>query len=133
MSVAPDLTGLNQDYAQPTAHLRRYSMRLDGFASAQAGYQGGQLTTRPLVFSGRRLEINFATSAAGEIRAEIQDAAGIPIPGFSLADARRQIGNEIRRVVSWKGGSDVSSLAGRPVRLRFLIKDADLFALRFSM
>lgn len=123
---------LNQDYAQPTAHLRRYSMRLDGFASAQADYAGGELITKPLTFSGKALTLNFATSAAGGIRVEIQDAGGKPIPGFSMEDANEQIGNEIDRVVSWEGGSDVSALAGKPVRLRLAIKDADLYAFRFS-
>ena len=32
---------------------------------------------------------------------------------------------------SWMNGSDVSSLAGKPIRLRFRLKDADLFALQF--
>jgi len=123
---------LNQDYAQPTAHLRRYAMRLDGFASVQAPYRGGEMTTRPLTFSGRRLLLNFATSAAGGIRVEIQDPGGKPIPGYSLAEAREMIGNELQRAVSWKGGEDVASLAGRPVRLRFAMKDADLYALRFA-
>ncbi|MCB1229433.1 MAG: hypothetical protein KDN19_04165 [Verrucomicrobiae bacterium] len=123
---------LNQDYAQPTAHLRRYSMRLDGFASARAEYEGGELLTKPLTFSGNQLALNFSTSAAGGIRLEIQDAEGKPIPGFSLDDSVEQIGNEIERIVTWKGGSDVSSLAGKPVRLHFVMKDADLFALRFS-
>jgi hypothetical protein len=34
-------------------------------------------------------------------------------------------------VVEWRGGSDLSSLAGQPIRLRFWLKDADLFALQF--
>ena len=123
---------LNQDYAQPTAHLRRYSMRLDGFASVQADFAGGELHTKPLRFSGTSLKLNFATSAAGSVRVEIQDAAGEAISGFSLADSVEQIGNEIERVVLWKNGSDVSSLAGQPVRLRFVLKDADLFAYRFG-
>lgn len=123
---------LNQDYAQPTSHLRRYSMRLDGFASAQAPHSGGELLTRPLIFDGRELGINFGTSAAGSIRVEIQDPSGQALPGFSLANAVEQIGNEIHRVVTWKQGSDVSSLAGKPVRLRFVIKDADLYAFKFG-
>ena len=123
---------VNQDYAQPTAHLRRYSMRLDGFASVQAPHAGGELLTKPLQFSGKQLEMNFSTSAAGGIRVEIQDAAGKPIPGFTLADSQEQIGNEIQRVVSWKNGSDLSEMAGKPVRLRFAIKDADLFAIQFA-
>ncbi|QDV26390.1 glycoside hydrolase family protein [Aureliella helgolandensis] len=123
---------LNQDYAQPTSHLRRYSMRLDGFASAQAPHSGGELLTKPLTFTGRELAINFGTSAAGGIRVEIQDPAGNPLPGFSLDEATEQIGNEIKRVVTWKSGSDVASLSGKPVRLRFVMKDADLYAFKFD-
>ncbi|HCS49986.1 hypothetical protein [Rubinisphaera sp.] len=123
---------LNQDYAQPTSHLRRYSIRLDGFASAQAPYKGGELLTKPLTFTGRELTINFGTSAAGSIRVEIQDSSGKPLPGFSLAEANEQIGNEIERVVTWKQGGDVSSLSGKTVRLRFVMKDADLYAFKFG-
>jgi hypothetical protein len=122
---------VNQDYAQPTAHLRRYSMRLDGFASVRAPYEGGELITKPLTFAGDRLLVNFSTSAVGGIRVEIQDAAGKPVPGFTLADSVETIGNEIDRVVRWKSGPNLGKLAGRPVRLRFVMKDADLFALRF--
>jgi len=123
---------VNQDYAQPTAHLRRYTMRLDGFASIRASAAGGELVTRPLVFEGERLWLNFATSAAGGIRVEVQDADGVPLPGFALEDSVEVIGNEIERAVSWQSGGDVSMLAGRPVRLRFVMKDADLYALRFK-
>jgi hypothetical protein len=123
---------VNQDYAQPTAHLRRYSLRLEGFASVRAPYGGGELLTRPLTFAGDRLLVNFSTSAVGGIRVEVQDAAGKPVPGFALADAVETIGNEIDRVVRWKSGPDVSKLAGRAVRLRFVMKDADLFALRYA-
>ncbi len=123
---------MNQDNAQPTAHLRRYSMRLDGFASVRAPYAGGELLTKPLKFTGDRLELNFATSAAGSIRVEIQDEAGKPINGFAAGDCVEVIGNEIARVIRWKSGADVSRLAGKTVRLRFVMKDADLYALRFA-
>jgi hypothetical protein len=123
---------VNQDYAQPTAHLHRYSLRLDGFASVRAAYTGGEFVTKPFTFTGKRLQLNFATSAAGGIHVEIQDSAGQPIAGFSLEDCQELIGNEIERAVVWKSNEDVSKLAGRPVRLRFAMKDADLFALRFS-
>jgi hypothetical protein len=123
---------VNQDYAQPTAHLHRYSLRLDGFASVRAPYEGGELITKPVTFQGDRLQLNFSTSAAGGIRVEIQDENGKPYPGFALDDAIESIGNDVERVVQWKRGNDVSSLAGKPIRLRFVMKDADLYALRFS-
>ncbi len=123
---------VNQDYAQPTAHVRRYSMRLDGFASVRAPYEGGEMVTKPFTFQGDRLMLNFATSAAGGIKVEIQNAAGEPVPVFTLADSTEVIGNEIERSVKWKGNDDVSRLAGQPIRLRFVMKDADIYALQFT-
>ena len=118
-------------YAQPTAHMARYTLRTDGFASVNAPYRGGELLTQPFTFSGSNLEINFATSPAGGLRVQIQDQNGKPLPGFALADCREMIGDEIDRVVSWNSGKDVSSLAGKVVQLRFAMKDADLYSLRF--
>lgn len=123
---------VNTDYAQPTSHLRRYSWRLDGIASLSAPFDGGEMVTKPLTFTGSRLLLNFSTAAAGGIRVEIQDANGQPVPGFTLADSVELIGDTIERGVSWKSGADVSSLASKAVRLRFVLKEADVFALRFS-
>lgn len=120
---------VNQDYAQPTAHLHRYSLRLDGFTSISAPYKGGEVLTKPFTFSGHELEINYATSAVGEIRFEIQDENGIPVPGFKLEESQVVIGNEIARVVLWKG--DLQKLSGSTIRLRICMKDADLYAIRF--
>ena len=122
---------VNQDYGQPTSHLRRYSLRLDGFTAVKAPYEGGELLTKPFTFAGKELALNFATSAAGGILVEIQDEGGTPLPGFTAADAVETIGNEIERPVRWKSGSDVAALAGRPVRLRFVMRDARLYAFRF--
>jgi hypothetical protein len=122
---------VNHHYAQPTAHLKRYSLRLDGFASLHADAAEGEFTTKPLIFSGSELQINFATSAGGSIRFELQDLSGKPIPGFALSDCQQLIGNEITRTVHWTSASDLSKLAGRSVRLRCVLRDADLFALQF--
>jgi hypothetical protein len=118
-------------YAQPTAHLLRYPLRTDGFASVHAPFTGGEMITRPFTFTGQKLVVNFAAGAAGGIRVEIQDASGIPNPGFALEESIETLGDEIERTVRWKSGSDVSSLAGPTVRLRFVMKDADLYSLRF--
>jgi hypothetical protein len=115
----------------PTAHVRRYTLRPDGFVSLAAPTAGGEMVTKPLVFQGQRLAVNFSTSAAGGMRVEIQDPQGKPIPGFGLADCGELFGDALERQVVWRGGPDVSKLAGKPVRLRFVLHDADLFALRF--
>ena len=123
---------LECNYAQPSVHLKRYSLRLDGFSSARAGYTAGEMLTKPLTFDGERLFLNFATSAAGGLRVEVQGPDGKPVPGFSLEEADEQTGNEIARQVSWGGSRDVAGLAGKPVCLRFVMKDADLYAMRFG-
>lgn len=123
---------VNQDYAQPTAHLRRYSLRTDGFASLHCPYPGGHAVTKPLTFSGRELSLNFATSAAGGVKVGFEDASGRAVPGFSVEDCVMQIGNELDRKVTWKSGSDLSSLAGQTLRLRFSMKDADIYSFQFT-
>jgi len=123
---------VNQDYAQPTAHLHRYSLRLDGFTSISAPYIGGEVITKPFTFTGRELEINYSTSAVGEIRFELQDENGVPVPGYTLEDSQRIIGNEISRVVLWKGNGDLQKLASKTIRLRIYMKDADLYSIKFK-
>ncbi|MEA1950610.1 MAG: hypothetical protein U9N87_04455 [Planctomycetota bacterium] len=112
--------------------LCRYTLRQDGFVSAAAPLSGGELVTKPIVFDGEELEINFETSAAGSVQVEIQDAQGKPVPGFSLAECPSLFGNSIDYAVKWKSKAKLSDLAGKPVRLRFVLKDADLYAFRFG-
>ena len=122
---------LNQDYAQPTSHLHRYSLRIDGFVSLNASYEGGEVTTKPFRFTGDTLLLNFSTSAAGFIKVEILDTEGKSINGFELENATELIGNEIEKSMSWKGNPDLAKLMDKPIRLRFVMKDADLYSLRF--
>jgi hypothetical protein len=122
---------VSQDYAQPTSHVRRYSLRLDGFASVRAGVKDGELLTKPFTFAGDALEINFSTSAGGGLRCELQNPDGTALPGFALADCQEQIGNELDRVVTWKSGTSLRELVGKPVRMRVVLRDADFFSFRF--
>lgn len=116
----------------PTSDLRRFTLRLDGFASVRAPMSGGALLTRPLHFQGKKLSLNMATSAAGSLRVEITDAKGNPLPSFTKDDCYPVFGDTIERIVIWKNGSDVSSLIGKTVRLRFILEDADLFSFQFQ-
>lgn len=110
---------------------RRYTLRIDGFVSVRAPRRGGEVVTRPLIYSGGALEINFAASAAGSVRVELQDRHGVPLPGFTLEDCVEVLGDDLDRQVRWRDGSDLTRLAGTPVRMRFRLVDADLFAFRF--
>lgn len=74
---------------------------------------------------------NYSTSAGGSLRVELQDAEGNPLPGFTLADCRNLVGDAIEQQVTWAKGGNLAPLAGRTVRLRFVLQEADLFALQF--
>ena len=119
-------------YAQPSSHMAWYRLRVDGFISIHAPYGGGELITKPFKFSGNHLELNFATSAAGYLRVEIQDENGVPQAGYALAECPEMIGDDVARRITWSGGDDVSKLAGKAVRLRIAMKDVDLYSLRFQ-
>ena len=90
------------------------------------------MVTRPFTFQGARLSLNLSTSAAGSLRVEVQDATGHPLPGYALNDCWEIIGDTLDYTVRWKGGADISRLAGRPVRLRVVLHDADMYSLRFA-
>jgi hypothetical protein len=121
-----------QNWRLPSVHIRRYTLRPDGFVSVNAPYTGGQLTTHSVRFTGQTLRLNFSTSAVGSIRVEVQDSDGRPVPGFTLDECSELLGDKLDAPVTWTSNVDVSTLAGRPVRLRFEMRDADLFAFRFS-
>ena len=121
-----------ENWRLDTVHIRRLTLRTDGFVSVQALYSGGELLTRPLRFAGKSLRLNFSTSAVGSVRVEIQDAHGKPIPGYAMQDCPEIYGDKTDGAVTWKASGDVSNLAGKVVRLRFVLRDADLFAFRFS-
>lgn len=108
--------------------LRRYTLRVDGFVSLN----GGDTVTRPLTFEGSRLSLNISTSAAGGARVEIQDAEGRPIPGYTLEDCWEIVGDTLDYTVRWKQGTSVAALEGKPVRLRFVLPDCDLYSFRFE-
>lgn len=131
--TSPEETSLyyTEHYDHSTCRLRRATLRVDGFVSVHADYAGGDILTKPLVFEGRELVVNYSTSAVGSIRVELQDEAGKPISGHALEEADELYGDEVERIVTWRPRSDVTRLQGRPVRLRFAMKDADLYSFRF--
>lgn len=123
---------VHRHYTLPTAYIERLTLRADGFVSVNASYTVGEMLTKPFKFSGRELEIDYSTSAPGFVRVEIRKADGTPISGFTLADCPEITSDEIEHIVSWKKGTNVSQLAGKSVHLCFVMKDADLLALRLQ-
>ena len=111
--------------------IMRLEQRLDGFVSADAAYEGGEMVTKPLVFSGTTLHLNINTSAIGSAAVALLDENGRPFPGYDLRDCDVIRGNFIDKAVSWHDKSDVGSFDGKPVRLRIMMRDSKLFSLQF--
>jgi hypothetical protein len=92
--------------------------------------ESGSLVTVPVVFTGRRLELNaVATKPEAQITVEFLDAAGNPDKAWGISDP--VTGDSLRQSVTWKGVTDVASFAGKPVSLRFTLRSASLFSFAF--
>jgi hypothetical protein len=103
----------------------RYRLRQDGFISRHAPYSGAKVVTKPLVFAGGEMLVNFSTSARGRMFVTLRDEAGKSIQSVEL------FGDKVDRPVDFADGGKVSDFAGRPVTVTFEMFDADLYSFRF--
>jgi hypothetical protein len=104
------------------------TLRRDGFASLVAGDEPGQVTTRPLTFGGKALYVNAAALAGGSVRAEVLTWDGQPVDGFTAAECRPFAGDSTAAPLRWDTG-DVGDIdAAGPLRLRFTVRSAHLYA-----
>jgi hypothetical protein len=119
-------------YTGRGTRVRRFVYRLDGFVVLHAGPEGGEAVTRPLRIAGTRLVINVRTADTGGLRVELQDEDGEPLSGYAASQCPELRGDQVARTVVWDAGADVSPLAGRVIRIRFVLKGADPFSFRFD-
>ena len=103
------------------------TLRRDGFASMNAEKEPGNLVTRPLSFSGKRLFVNL-DAPEGRFRAEVLDESGKPIEPFTLENCQPVSGDGTCLAVSWRGADDLARLAGRNVKFRFELDNGKLYA-----
>ncbi len=117
--------------AQTPVRLRRFVYRLDGFVALEADASGGEVLTPALLFSGSELKLNYRAKPGGEVRVELQGETGNPLEGYTLAECEPLTGDSTRAVVRWKAGADLSKAAAQgSVRLRFVVKNAELFSVQ---
>jgi hypothetical protein len=126
--TAPDEWSMyiSEHYGWDTNGLRRITIEPMRFASVYAGAGRGELLTKPLTFTGRRLYLNYSTSAGGSVHVTVCDPDGQPLE--SLDGMTEIFGDELDAAVPY----DLSPVARGPVRLRFRLKEADLFAMRIG-
>ena len=111
------------DPAKPCAVLATgmATLRRDGFASLDAGETEGIVTTRPVTFGGEHLFVNVD----GEVRAEVVGTNGEVLVSKDNCETVR--GDSTKVEVRWTHG-DLAAFAGQPVRFRFFLRDAALYA-----
>ena len=102
------------------------TLRRDGFAGMVADGKG-ELLTKPVVFSGKRLFVN-AECRFGSVTAELLDADGKPVPGFTRNDCAALAGKDATKAELVFAGGDLSKLAGKPVSIRFLLHCGTLYS-----
>lgn len=123
---------VNEHQQWDDCYIRRVTVPRHRFASVHGGYRGGVFTTKPILLEGNSLYLNYATSAPGSIRVGVIDETGWPASYFSPEDCDVMFGDELEGRVTWRGSSDLSRFAGKTVRLKFELKDADVYALRIG-
>jgi hypothetical protein len=102
-------------------------LRRDGFASMDANDKGGTLTTRPLSFKGKYLFVNV-DAKDGELRAEILDKDGNVMPSYTTQNCKPVKVDSTIYQIEWDNDKDLSGFAGSPVKIRFSLKNAKLYA-----
>ncbi len=101
--------------------------RRDRFVSLDADSQPGEVVTKAFKIEGNALQLN-ADASHGEIKVEVDDDSGKPLPGFAATDAIPVKDDSLRLAVSWKGQKDLSALQGRNVKLRIQMRNARLYS-----
>lgn len=109
----------------------RAVLRLDGFLSADAGFNGGEVVTPLVKFQGKRLELNVDSGGGGVVHVELLDEQGHPIPGFTVKEATPLSCNSVRKTVTWGENADISRFANRSIKIRFRMRDCKLYAFQF--
>ncbi len=118
---------VGEDFMSQRGDFIRYTVRLDGFFSWNAGFNGGTVLTKPFIFSGSNLEVNFATSIYGALFATICDEDGNELEGYR---SNNLFGDSVDRPMHFQ--KDLKELEGKPIRLKFFLKDCDLYSFKFN-
>ena len=122
-----------------TATIGLATMRVDGFASLDAGGQDAMLLTKPCRFEGKgELTVNACpfTPCDGEhamrLRVEVLDEAGAPIPGFTADDAVEVSGDRLDHPIRWQQRDSLAELKDRPIRLAFRLFNSRFYSFRIA-
>ncbi len=107
-------------------------LRLDGFCSLKGGVEPGAVLSVPIEVVGSELHINV-DAWRGSVRAELLDAGdGRSLAGYTMEECLPVAVDEVNEPLRWKDKKGVADLAGKTVRIRFSILNAELYAFWFA-
>ena len=107
-------------------------LREDGWARLLPEYETGQVYTKQFVFEGDALRVN-TDCHYGYLQVELLDPTFTPYEGFSAVLCDPVIGapGQIWHTIHWQGKSDLRALWNKPVRIRFTLHEASIYAFQF--
>ena len=112
-------------------HLCLATLRLDGWVSLTASVYTGIVETKPVFSMAPYLSINACCRPGGFVEVEVTDTAGQPLDGYERESCRRFTGDAVRHRVRW-AERDAVNVEPRGIKLRFHLRDADLYGFRFE-
>lgn len=114
-------------WCEDPVKIYRHTVRLDGFVSLYGPWYGTVIYTKPFIYDGDELYINFATSAYGYVNVQIKALD----TGESIS-TDEIFGDSTGRHVRFKGGKTPALLKGRPVIMKMDVKDAHVYSFKFE-
>lgn len=115
-------------YGTDDVFLERMTLRKDGFASLHADYAEGSAVTKPVILKGSQFLVNYSASTVGYVKVVLLDEKGRELPGFGEADALPLTGDRLDVPVSWQNGKRLKDVGEKKVRVKFILKDADVYS-----
>ena len=106
--------------------------RKDGFVSLNTGGTEGTVITKTLKFTGSKLYLNVNASGGGSVKVEILNSDDTVKTGYSKNDCTAITTDNLNIAVRWGESSDISSLAGQSMKLKFYMTNAKLYSFTFT-
>lgn len=111
------------------------TLRKDGYAGLYSTkYREGIIVTRPLISLGTKLEINAKCGVSGSVKVEVVDHNNNVIGSCSKDNCDPLTGDSVKHTVTWNRDASIPTSRGHGTwrKLRFFLKDAELFSFRFT-
>jgi hypothetical protein len=104
------------------------SLEPDRFMALVAGDAPATIHTVRFILNRAEIFLNADILPNGEVRMELLNSEGTPIPGFELDHCQPLRGNSVEHSVRWEGRDNLSELVGKPIRWRLHATNANLYA-----